>query len=228
MKRKITAIASVMVLAFSVFTVRAFAAEDKLIDYVTVNKYNSDIDYLSSMQEILADGSVYALQVGQIYEAQRNLKIETLGLDYAKTTYFIDYDTAEEILAAIEEAAKPKYSDEDLYWLSRIINAEAGSTWIPDWVQRHVGSVVLNRVKSPKYANTIKGVAFEKGQYYCVTSGSIYNEPSARAVDNAIYILENGSTLPDGVLGQSEFIQGKVYTEYYDTTLGTTTYFCFM
>lgn len=131
----------------------------------------------------------------------------------------------------IQEAVyytEASYTEEDLYWLSRVIDAEAGSSWIPDWVQQAVGSVVLNRSSSSRYADGIKNVVFQKGQYHCVTNGSIYKEPSEKSVKNAKYILENGSILPKGVLGQSEFVQGEIHSEYYDSYLGSTTYFCYM
>ncbi|WP_099205233.1 cell wall hydrolase [Scatolibacter rhodanostii] len=127
--------------------------------------------------------------------------------------------------APIEE--EPAKTD-DLYWLSRVIQAEAGSSWMPDWLQQAVGSVVLNRVSSDQYPDTIEDVIFDEGQYSCVTNGSIYEEPSEKAIENAQYILEHGSILPVGVVGQSEFIQGEVHEEYYDKYLGTTTYFCYI
>ena len=55
-----------------------------------------------------------------------------------------------------KRTANPKYTQEDLDLLARIIYAEAGCTWIPNWVQQLVGSVVLNRVASPYYPDTIR------------------------------------------------------------------------
>lgn len=121
------------------------------------------------------------------------------------------------------------YTEEELDLLARIINAEAGSSWIPDEVQLYVGSVVLNRVKSDRFPDTIKDVIYQKGQYSPTWNGSINKKPSQRAIDNAKYLLENGSVLPDGVVFQANFRQGSsVYYKYYDKTLGTTTYFCYI
>ena len=47
--------------------------------------------------------------------------------------------------------------------LARVIYAEVGCTWIPDWVQRMVGSVVLNRVNSSYYPDTIREVIYQPG-----------------------------------------------------------------
>jgi len=228
MKKKISAILVMLTLLMTVLPAGMSASAAGIIDHVTVTSYDPKKDYMSEIMKVLRDGGSYAMQIGAIYERQRKLKIDALNSKEKKTSYFTTYSTADEILKAIAEDNKPAYSEEDLYWLSRVINAEAGSAWIPDWVQRSVGSVVLNRVKSARYSNSIKNVVFQRGQYYCVTNGAIYQTPRQSAVDNAKYLLENGSTLPDGVLGQSEFVQGRIHSQYYDPYLKTTTYFCYM
>ena len=53
--------------------------------------------------------------------------------------------------------------------LARLINGEARGE--PYQGQVAVGSVVLNRVKSPEFPNTIAGVIYQKGQFSCVTDG---------------------------------------------------------
>ncbi len=200
-----------------------------LSDHVQVTGYDPKVDYTAAIQRVLKDGSTYALQVGAIYERQRNLKIKDLGLDLEQTTYFEDYTTAEEILRAMEEDQKPKYSEEDLDLLARVIYAEVGCTWIPDWVQRMVGSVVLNRVNSSYYPNTIRDVIYQPGQYAPTWDGSINKTPDARTIANARYLLENGSICPANVVGQNSIITGSgVYTSYRDPILHTTVYFCYM
>lgn len=125
-------------------------------------------------------------------------------------------------------AAHPLYTDEDLDVLSRIMYAEAGCTWIPDDVQLKVGSVVLNRVHSGAFPDTIHEVVYQRGQYSPTWSGAIDNTPDERTVENARKLLEGGSVLPENVVFQANFTQGGgVYDSYYDETLGTTTYFCY-
>lgn len=53
--------------------------------------------------------------------------------------------------------------------LARLINGEARGE--PYQGQVAVGGVVLNRVKSPEFPNTIAGVIYQKGQFSCVTDG---------------------------------------------------------
>lgn len=199
-----------------------------LSDYITVKSYDPDVDYMQAMQRALNDGGSYALQVGAIYEKQRNLKIDSMNLDQKKTSYFNEYTTAREIREAMEADKTCKYSQEDLDLLSRVIYAEVGCTWIPDWVQRMVGSVVLNRVESPYYPDTIKEVVYQPGQYSPTWDGSIRKTPDARTVENAKYLLEHGSICPRNVIGQNSVVTGSgVYQSYHDSVLGTTVYFCY-
>ncbi|HHY77627.1 MAG TPA: cell wall hydrolase [Clostridiales bacterium] len=76
---------------------------------------------------------------------------------------------------------------EDLYWLSRIIHAEAEAE--PYQGKVAVGNVIMNRVKSSSFPNTIKGVIFEyyQGipQFSPVADGTIYNNPNADSMSAA-------------------------------------------
>ncbi|OGO77536.1 MAG: hypothetical protein A2Y23_07670 [Clostridiales bacterium GWB2_37_7] len=75
----------------------------------------------------------------------------------------------------------------NLYWLSRIIHAEAEAE--PYAGKVAVGNVVLNRVNSSLFPNTIKGVIFEyyQGipQFSPVEDGTIYNTPSSASIQAA-------------------------------------------
>lgn len=61
--------------------------------------------------------------------------------------------------------------------LARLINGEArGETYQG---QVAVGAVIMNRVKSPKFPNTISAVIYQKGQFSCVTDGQ-FNKAIAK------------------------------------------------
>ena len=202
-----------------------------LSQYVTVRGYDPEVDYMQAMKQALEDGSPYAMEVGALYEQQRNLKIQELELPQEQTAYFSQYGEAEEILEAMAQAEAPKaaYTQADLDLLSRLIYAEAGCTWIPDWVQRMVGSVVLNRVESQYYPDTIREVIYQPGQYAPTWDGSLQKTPDARTIENARYLLEHGSICPENVVGQNSIVTGSgVYTSYYDQVLDTTIYFCYL
>lgn len=91
---------------------------------------------------------------------------------------------------------KGEYGAEDLYWLSRIIYAESGGE--PLLGQIAVGNVVLNRVKSSQYPNTIKGVVFDTQygtQFEPVSNGTVYNDPSDTSVLAAKLALEGADVV---------------------------------
>ena len=97
-----------------------------------------------------------------------------------------------------------------VYMLARLIHGESGSNWCSDTMQLGVGSVVLNRMNSDKFPNTMEEVIFQPGQYSCTRKGSGYwQEPSERAIANARKLLTEGSIFPDNVLFQANFTQGK-------------------
>ncbi len=92
------------------------------------------------------------------------------------------------------------YRSDEVYWLSRIIHAEAGAE--PFLGKIAVGNVVMNRVRSPLYPNTIYGVIFDRRygtQFSPVSFGTIYNTPSADSVIAAKLVLD-GAVISNEVL----------------------------
>lgn len=111
---------------------------------------------------------------------------------------------------------------EKKYLLARLVYAETGSE--SDEHQQAVASVVLNRMNSDKFPDSIDEVIYQRNplQYACIEDGNIDKIPDERAIKNAYYIWDNGSILPDNVLYQAEFKQGSgVYKQ-----IGNT-YFCY-
>lgn len=99
------------------------------------------------------------------------------------------------------------YTDEDLYIMAHLL---CGECQTGSWeLQEAVGSVVLNRVASSDYPDTIKGVVFQKGQYACTWDGNYDRIPTERNWAVAEYLLKNGSQIPASVVYQAQFRQGK-------------------
>ncbi|MDR3209481.1 MAG: cell wall hydrolase [Oscillospiraceae bacterium] len=85
----------------------------------------------------------------------------------------------------------PPYSEDDLYWMARIIKAEAGGEIFLGKLA--VGSVIMNRVASPEFPGTVYGVIFDKRfgvQFTPAYSGAIHNTPSQECVVAAKLALE--------------------------------------
>ena len=117
------------------------------------------------------------------------------------------------------------YSEKDLEILSRIICGEAQS--YSDELQLAVGSVFLNRVKDPRFPDTFEAVAFQKKQYACIKDGNYYRTSTDRNIANAKYLLENGSVLPENVVFQAEFKQGKGVYKTIKVGKRRKMYFCY-
>ena len=117
------------------------------------------------------------------------------------------------------------YSEKDLEILSRIICGEAQS--YSDELQLAVGSVFLNRVKDSRFPNTFEEVAFQKRQYACTRDGNYYRKPTDRNIANAKYLLENGLVLPENVVFQAEFKQGKGVYKTIEVGKRRKMYFCY-
>ena len=83
--------------------------------------------------------------------------------------------------------------------LARVINAEARGE--PYLGQVAVGAVIMNRVKSAEFPNTIVGVVYQKGQFTSVTDGQInkaYEDEST--IRKAAQEAYNGSDPTGGAL----------------------------
>ena len=92
------------------------------------------------------------------------------------------------------------YNQTDLYWLSRIINAESKGESLYGKIA--VGNVVLNRKNSPDYPDTVKDVIFDTKhgvQFTPVANGTIYDEPNTESVIAAKICLE-GYTVNSNIL----------------------------
>ncbi len=88
--------------------------------------------------------------------------------------------------------------EDDLYWLSRIISAESAGESMEG--KTAVGNVVLNRVKSPDFPDSVYGVIFDKNygtQFTPVALGTVYNEPTPESVEAAKRCLKGETTAHD-------------------------------
>lgn len=92
------------------------------------------------------------------------------------------------------------YREDEVFWLARIITAESQGEPLRGKIA--VGNVILNRVNSSAYPNTIYGVIFDKKygvQFSPAANGTIYNTPTAESVIAAKICLE-GYSISDKIL----------------------------
>ena len=92
------------------------------------------------------------------------------------------------------------YSSDDLYWLARIIYAEAGGESLIGQIA--VGNVILNRTEDGSFPDTVYGVIFDRKhgtQFTPAATGSVYNNPTASAVLAAKVVLEGVSVVDNAL-----------------------------
>ena len=127
----------------------------------------------------------------------------------------------------------PWYTEEEFELLSRLVYAEANvwknyetGCWeyCSDEWQMNVVCVVLNRMHSNKFPNTIKDVIYAPGQYYpAYTPGGLDLVPDERAYENVRRVLDGEYSIPENVVFQAQFLQGTgIYQQ-----IGNT-YFCYI
>ena len=134
---------------------------------------------------------------GSLYVPIRPLA-KALGFD-------VEWSSAARSVNLVRESwtvadAESFYNPDELYWLSRIIEAEAGGEILEGKIA--VGNVVLNRVADKRYPNSIYGVIFDfkNGiQFTPAYTGTIYNTPSSESIIAAKMCLE-GYEITPGVL----------------------------
>lgn len=146
---------------------------------------------------IIANGH-YLYTVGQVMNLQGHMyvPIRPLAKAFAEEVTWNAKARSVELKpnGSVRAIAQAKYNEDDLYWLSRIISAEAKGE--PFLGQIAVGNVVLNRVRSSAYPNTIYGVIFDRKhgtQFSPVSFGTIYQKPTASAIAAAKICLEGYS-----------------------------------
>jgi N-acetylmuramoyl-L-alanine amidase len=96
---------------------------------------------------------------------------ESVKAEKSTSSYFHSlYDTLEPIKSNVE-GLQLSYEEEEM--IARLIMAEAeGETDIGKIL---VMNVLINRVNSEEFPNTIKEVIFETGQFECVSNGRFYS-----------------------------------------------------
>lgn len=138
-----------------------------------------------------------------------------------------------ETISYIEPVVEtPAYTHEELEIMAIIIYQEHGGNASSDETRIKIGNVVMNRVASDAFPDTIKEVALQSGQWGTLSITEIKwadrasqpeeAEAVQRAYDCAKRVLEGETLLPENVIWAAEFKQGKGTSEYVDGT-----YFCY-
>lgn len=119
---------------------------------------------------------------------------------------------------------------DDVLLLAKVMQTESGVNWA-DWACMLIGEVVMNRVESWRFPNSVREVVYQNNpvQYEPVYAPGWEDiEPESRYVDLAWRLMNGERPLGDPeMVFQSLFPQGtETLVTYYDSVLDTRTYFC--
>lgn len=214
---------------------------------------NKDLSFAAFVALILCIIGIVGTMIAYINRLNDNKKEPTFRLpDTAEETeieteteiVFVEVETEEEtseettktiIQDTSEKSPQMSYTDEDVLYLAKVIENEAGSSYCTDEHQRWVASVVINRMNSDRFpGNTIleialcgyEGIYPIQYTYADGASGFWALQPSARALENARWVLENG-VVDETVVWQANFSQGdEIVKEFTYDVDPPTTYIC--
>ncbi len=175
------------------------------LDNSSIIEWNKDTAYVYShdFQLSARPGENFITVNGQAVSVPDGVKqaqgrtlipIRTLAQAFNASVHWVP-DTMTVSVTGKAASTDESYSEEDLYWLSRIISAESRGEPMEGKIA--VGNVVLNRVNSVDFPNTIYDVIFDErwgGQFEPVRNGAVFAEPTEESIEAAKICL-NGKNI---------------------------------
>ena len=186
-------------------------------------------EYLRSATSYAADRAVVADESEETNSAVSDAdKSETEETEDVSETAEAEILTINETEVKIDHADKEEvsYTERDLYCLSVVICREAAGQ--SEEIKLLVGNVVLNRVASKYYPNTIEKVLTQYKQYGSMWKTGVKfpdwatDERIAECRALAKRLLDGERFCPENVLYQAEFEQGTGIYKHFEGF-----YFCF-
>lgn len=116
-----------------------------------------------------------------------------------------------------------EYDAVELYWLSRIIYAESGGESTDGQIA--VGNVVLNRVESAKFPDSVPSVIFDRTdgvQFEPVALGTVYQTPSVQSIAAARRALSGERVVGDALYFYAPALSQGLWINANRTYLKTT------
>lgn len=175
----------VLVLVAALIVIGFFDYEDMPAE-AAVLKRGSSGDMVRELQTRLKNWGYYTGSVDGIYGSQTVAAVKYFQRVNGLT---VDGIVGEKTAAAVGiwlgggSSSDTGYSSSDEYLLARLIYAEARGE--PYTGQVAVGAVVLNRVRSSSFPNTIAGVIYQPWAFSVVNDGQINLAPNQTAINAA-------------------------------------------
>ncbi len=181
MKKSIKIIALLLIAVAMVFSVNIAAGYTPQSAYAAVIKQGSKGETVKTIQQKLKNWGYYTGAVDGIFGAKTTAAVKSFQ---KKNKLTVDGIVGAKTLAALgikssSSGATSSYSDSDVNLLARLIYGEArGESYVG---QVAVGAVVMNRIKSSSFPNTMAGVIYQSYAFTAVADGQINLSPDANA-----------------------------------------------
>lgn len=179
-----------LILFLAILSAIIYAAVSKYQTVEALSKYGSRGDEVRQIQTKLKRWGYYNGNIDGIYGSQTLAAVKSFqkkngltvdGIAGPKTLKAMGIMNSSNNSSASNAGSTSNSSDTNL--LARLIYGEARGE--PYTGQVAVGAVVLNRVKSSKFPNTIAGVIYQKGAFDVVADGQINMSPNSTAIKAA-------------------------------------------
>lgn len=135
-----------------------------------------------------ADGIFGAGTKAAVIAFQKKNGLTADGIVGASTYRALGMNSSYNVMINQTQNSKPsQYTSSDLYLLAKTIYAESRGE--PYTGQVAVGAVILNRVRSSQFPNTVSGVVYQKHAFTAVSDGQINLTPdntAMRAAQDAV------------------------------------------
>lgn len=121
----------------------------------------------------------------------------------------------------------PDFDFDQLYLLSRAIHCKYGHYRYSDELRMCAGEVILNRMDSPEYPDSMEAVLFQQGQCSELDMEEFESclEPSRACVQTALRLLQGERMLEPEVVLETHYPAKGVYAVFCDDLLGNTYFY---
>ena len=177
MKKKIIGFIAIMLLVVTFITMLAIKNNEVL----ALSKYGSTGSEVSTIQDKLKRWGYYTGNVDGIYGS---LTVAAVKKFQQKNGLTVDGIAGTQTLTAMgitssSSGGSSTNNSSNVNLLARVIYGEARGE--PYTGQVAVGAVIMNRVRSSKFPNTIAGVVYQSGAFDAVEDGQVNLTPDSTA-----------------------------------------------
>lgn len=161
---------------------------------VALSRLGSSGEEVKAIQRVLQRQGLYNGNIDGIYgeatrkgviQFQKNCGLTADGIAGKKTLLYLGVSET----STSSGTSGGQYSSSDIALIARVISGEARGE--PYEGQVAVGAVILNRIQSSSFPDTIAGIVYQKGAFSCINDSN-WSVPTAESAKKAAIDAING------------------------------------